>query len=424
MPPKPAWRKAPGAHRSWVSASTTKWGTMAQDPSGSAHYLHAEKHIDNASEAHSDNASEYYSDESYRSVDSASIDSALGGDPGILGSASAPSPPQAIFHNATTVSPRTVAISKSEEPLLCFTEPSRRSRKGIVQLSGGVASSSRHLPASIARHDQSIFKGVSSPMCNLPSWSDDRVLYVPERRSDPRAGGDPGITSNVFNPAFSGGLARSPAPQATTTAAAVLPHPVAIIPSRGNSLKRSGSTTDIDEEFVTQARDSNNSFGSPAIVTSDSYYAMPPQQDYSPVSQKSYAIADINILYSPSSTPPLERFFAGAQSLSSRTKTLIDLQTFEGCFVLDSALATLLGVSLWVLEARLISSVPTNTGLDPERRKTVWATILAIKMFETQLAGERSVWHLVVDKARAWIAGVGIEDISQFEKMAGEVLGA
>ena len=110
--------------------------------------------------------------------------------------------------------------------------------------------------------------------------------------------------------------------------------------------------------------------------------------------------------------------------MSLRTKTLVDLQTFEGCFVLDLALAALLGVSLSDLEVRLILAMPGNPDWGPEYRKTVWATILAIKLFETQLAGERSVWQLMVDKARAWITGVGVEDIGQFEKMAEEVLGA
>ena len=123
---------------------------------------------------------------------------------------------------------------------------------------------------------------------------------------------------------------------------------------------------------------------------------------------------------------PPERFSAdtGVQQLSSRTKSLIDLQTFDGCFHLDSPLAALLGVSLKVLEEKLISSVPTSPGLGPEHRQTVWATILAIKVFETQLTGERSVWQLVVDKARAWITGVGVEDIAQLVQMAGEVLDA
>ena len=38
--------------------------------------------------------------------------------------------------------------------------------------------------------------------------------------------------------------------------------------------------------------------------------------------------------------------------------------------------------------------------------------------------GERSVWQLVVDKARGWMGldGVGVEDITQLEMIAGEVL--
>ena len=139
-------------------------------------------------------------------------------------------------------------------------------------------------------------------------------------------------------------------------------------------------------------------------------------------------MADIGISYSPSSAPPPERLSAdtGAQPLSSRTRSLIGLQTFEGSFVLDSALATLLGVSITVLEAKLTGLSGNLAGLNAERRKKLWATVLAIKLFETQLGGEKSVWQLVVDKAKAWMGamdGVGVDDITQLEKMAGEVLG-
>ena len=101
---------------------------------------------------------------------------------------------------------------------------------------------------------------------------------------------------------------------------------------------------------------------------------------------------------------------------------MINLQTFEGCFVLDSGLAALLGVSVSVLEAELNKFV--SPGLSLESRKKVWATVLAVKLFETKLVGERGVWQLVVDKARTWIGGVvGVEDVDLLEKMAGEVLG-
>jgi hypothetical protein len=141
-----------------------------------------------------------------------------------------------------------------------------------------------------------------------------------------------------------------------------------------------------------------------------------------------FGTPDIAIAYSPSSAPPAERLASesGAQPLSLRTKALIDLQTFEGCFVLDPALATLLGVSITDLEAQLSCFTPSNAGLSQEHKRSVWATMLAIKFFETQLAGERSVWQLVVDKAKAWLdesAIVGDADVKELERLVGEVLG-
>ena len=137
--------------------------------------------------------------------------------------------------------------------------------------------------------------------------------------------------------------------------------------------------------------------------------------------------SDIGISYTPLSAPPPERLSAdtGAQPLSLRTKTLIGLQTFMGCFDLTPSLAGQLGVSISILEARLLTFMPSNVGLSLDDRKKLWATVLAIKLFETQLAGERSVWQLVVDKARVWMGGlqIGVEDVAQLEKMAGEVLG-
>jgi hypothetical protein len=139
--------------------------------------------------------------------------------------------------------------------------------------------------------------------------------------------------------------------------------------------------------------------------------------------------SDIAIVYSPPSGPPAERLSSetGTQPLSLRTKALIDLQTSDGCFVLNPTLATFLGVSITVLKAKLECFAPSNVGLTQEQKRKVWATMLAIKLFETQLAGERSVWQLVVDKARAWIrysAIVSDTDLKELEKLVGEVLGA
>jgi hypothetical protein len=140
----------------------------------------------------------------------------------------------------------------------------------------------------------------------------------------------------------------------------------------------------------------------------------------------------IAIAYTPSSALPAERLSSSetaAQPLSLRTRALIDLQTYEGCFKLDSALAPLVGVSITVLEAKLamcnvFSGGGNSVGLSEEQKRKAWATMFAIKVFETQLAGEKSVWGLVVDKARAWMkALVGDEDVKELEKFVAEVLG-
>jgi hypothetical protein len=36
----------------------------------------------------------------------------------------------------------------------------------------------------------------------------------------------------------------------------------------------------------------------------------------------------------------------------------------------------------------------------------VWATLLAVVVFEKELADEKDVWELVVDKARAWMVAL------------------
>ena len=135
---------------------------------------------------------------------------------------------------------------------------------------------------------------------------------------------------------------------------------------------------------------------------------------------------DIAISYSPSSAPPPARLESetGAQRLSQRTKALIDLQTSEGSFALDAALAAVVGVSVVDLEGRLGGFVLRGVGMSCDLR-SVWATVLAVRVFEMRLAGEWGVWQLVVDKARAWVrwVGLGDADVGELERLAGEVLG-
>lgn len=123
---------------------------------------------------------------------------------------------------------------------------------------------------------------------------------------------------------------------------------------------------------------------------------------------------------------PTEHPETGTQPLSPLTNALIDIQTYEGSFRLDSALAAMLGVSMPDLEAKLAMCFlsDSSSNLTEEQKREVWATVVAIKVFETRLAGERNVWELVVDKAKVWVRiMMGNGDVKVLEKLAGEVLG-
>jgi hypothetical protein len=110
-----------------------------------------------------------------------------------------------------------------------------------------------------------------------------------------------------------------------------------------------------------------------------------------------------------------------------RTTALIALQTFEGSFPLSAKLAELLGTPLSELETKLGRSRTSIDGqLSEMTMKEVWATVLAVTMFEMKLASERDVWELVVAKARVWmkeLKGLASEDVEKLEKLAVEVCG-
>jgi hypothetical protein len=94
---------------------------------------------------------------------------------------------------------------------------------------------------------------------------------------------------------------------------------------------------------------------------------------------------------------------------------------------LDLALAALLGISMPDLEAKLAMCQISGgnwTSRSEEQKRKVWATLCAIKVFETRLAWERDVWGLVVDKARAWVRTMLEDrDVKALEKLIGDVLG-
>jgi hypothetical protein len=104
--------------------------------------------------------------------------------------------------------------------------------------------------------------------------------------------------------------------------------------------------------------------------------------------------------YVPTS-PPLAQA-PTPSTLRGRTRALIAEQAFEGYFCLTVTFAASLNLSLSFLEAKLNElSVPLTEDL-----RRMFATMLAVGVFEGKLSGEKEMWELVVEKARGWTDGV------------------
>ena len=112
-------------------------------------------------------------------------------------------------------------------------------------------------------------------------------------------------------------------------------------------------------------------------------------------------------------------------ALRDQTMALIALQSFEGSFSFTPALAALFGSPLTSLKARLQGLLPSVAGLSEEQRNRLWATLLAVGMFERKFAREREMWELVVDKAKGWmfgLDGVQYEDVERSKKLVDDLL--
>jgi hypothetical protein len=59
-----------------------------------------------------------------------------------------------------------------------------------------------------------------------------------------------------------------------------------------------------------------------------------------------------------------------------------------GLFMLDDSLPTLVGVPIAKLEAKLMMALGGSPSLE---QRNLWAMVLAIKEFKTELAGEKRV---------------------------------
>jgi hypothetical protein len=94
-------------------------------------------------------------------------------------------------------------------------------------------------------------------------------------------------------------------------------------------------------------------------------------------------------------------------------QTLIELQTFEGYWVLDERLCKAMGVkmALAVQEAK-------KKGVDTK----VLATALAVHFLTTKLKSEEESWELVVDKAKGWLEMNNCGEGSEIEKVVAELI--
>lgn len=259
----------------------------------------------------------------------------------------------------------------------------------------------------------------SSSLSPYSKQSSYLVSSVPKDAPPPVEGGD--MKSSSLSP-----YSKKYSPPTPPTSQSITPYTPQSVTSPPLPLCIS-TTGEISEETTMS---DNQPFGKALSALSLSVANLAPPslqlQDREPPYKGNQLCApDIAITYSPSSAPPSHRLDSETGVLSLRTKALIALQTYEGSFPLGPALAALLGVPIVDLEAKLANFALSYAGLSQEHRRGLWATVLAIKLFKTKLAGERSVWVLVVQKAKAWIQGlanVGNAEIV-LEKLAGEVLG-
>jgi len=78
---------------------------------------------------------------------------------------------------------------------------------------------------------------------------------------------------------------------------------------------------------------------------------------------------------------------------------IIALQSFEGSWELDDPLLLVLKLSRVDAESDVLVKI----------RNTVWATVLAIWFLEKKMGDQKDAWELVVEKARGWLDGEGVE---------------
>ncbi|KAI9713318.1 MAG: hypothetical protein M1812_006677 [Candelaria pacifica] len=116
----------------------------------------------------------------------------------------------------------------------------------------------------------------------------------------------------------------------------------------------------------------------------------------------------------PPAQAPAPAFAPAPKTDSERLHLLIALQSFEGSWDLEASLCNLINIGIGIAESQLAESlmeegIERRGGVDEREIRRVWCTVLVVTFLEIRLKAEREAWELVVEKARVWLEGVGVE---------------
>ncbi|KAI9809026.1 MAG: hypothetical protein M1825_002315 [Sarcosagium campestre] len=106
-------------------------------------------------------------------------------------------------------------------------------------------------------------------------------------------------------------------------------------------------------------------------------------------------------------TPFAGNLASVASTPSQRMHKVIELQSFSGEWALSVELIAALAISAEDANEALDKLVLPQS-LDHATSKFVLATALAIRFLEVKVGEEKDTWELVVEKAKGWLADVGI----------------
>jgi hypothetical protein len=102
------------------------------------------------------------------------------------------------------------------------------------------------------------------------------------------------------------------------------------------------------------------------------------------------------------------------ESSSEKVLALIALQAFDGYWPGDNIeVGRIMGLGSTIKNENLVTE-----------EKNIWATLLVVKFLEEKCVDEEGTWALVVEKARAWLVGMGNDQaaMEELEKKALEIV--